>query len=212
MIWLFFLHCCIDVQDITQDLVSRRQDLATTQEEADTVIIQQVARVTVGIVIVVVDDTDIYIPLLYFCHIGNRYCNVHMVSPVQGPAVLDINAAVEKHSQIIPDLLAAHGLTGCDTVATYYGIGKGIALKMLKSGKHNLNVLGNITEDVSFTSILEQTTHFMIAYYGQSNCLSFTEAPRQVWELKVGRSKANYKLVRQTFAHYRPQMRHSKRM
>ena len=62
---------------------------------------------------------------------------------------------MEKHSQIIPDLLAAHGLTGCDTVATYNGIGKGIALKMLKSGKHNLNVLGNIAADVSVIGILK---------------------------------------------------------
>ena len=62
---------------------------------------------------------------------------------------------------------------------------------MWKYGKHNLNVLGNITEDVSFTSILEQTTHFMLAWYGQSNCSSFTAAPQKVWGLKVGRSKAS---------------------
>ena len=31
------------------------------------------------------------------------------------------------------DLLAAYGLTGCDTVATYHGIGKGVALKVLRS-------------------------------------------------------------------------------
>ncbi len=31
----------------------------------------------------------------------------------------------------MPDLLAAHGLTGCDTVAQCYGIGKGVALKVL---------------------------------------------------------------------------------
>ena len=85
--------------------------MATTEEEADTLIVQQVARVTAGTVLVVADDTNIYILLLYFCHIDNISCNVHMVSPVQGRAVLDINAAVEKHSHIIPDLLAAEQAT-----------------------------------------------------------------------------------------------------
>ena len=84
-------------------------------------------------------------------------------------------------------MISVHGLTGCDTVATY----NGIALKMLKSGKHNLNVFGNIAEDVSVTGILEQATHFMRACYGQSNCSSFTEARQKVWALKVCRSKAS---------------------
>ncbi len=46
-----------------------------------------------------------------------------MVSLIQGRAVIDTNA-VEQHCTIIPDLLAKHGLTGCDTVATYFGIDK----------------------------------------------------------------------------------------
>ncbi|KAG1656753.1 hypothetical protein GQR58_023745 [Nymphon striatum] len=67
------------------------------------------------------------------------------------------------------NLLAAHGLTGCDTVASCYGIGKGVALKVLRSNKHKLNY-------VDLTDVVEQATHFMIACYGQSGCSSFTEA------------------------------------
>ncbi|KAG1664960.1 Dual specificity protein phosphatase 16 [Nymphon striatum] len=112
---------------------------------------------------------------------------VLMVSPVQGRAVLDINAAVEVHKLIIPDLLAAHGLTGCDTVASCYGIGKRVALKVLRSNKHKLNYLGNT--DVDLTDVVEQATHFMIACYGQSGCSSFTEARTKLWSRKFGRSK-----------------------
>ena len=35
-----------------------------------------------------------------------------MVSPIRGRAVIDINATVDLPHDIIPDLLAAHGLTG----------------------------------------------------------------------------------------------------
>ena len=48
---------------------------------------------------------------------------------IRGHAVIDINATVDLHRDIIPDLLAAHGLTGCDTVATYLGIWKAAALE-----------------------------------------------------------------------------------
>ena len=66
-----------------------------------------------------------------------------MVSPILGHAVIDINATVDLHRAIIPDLLAAHGLTGCDTVATYFGIGKDATLRVLTSGVHALTYVGD---------------------------------------------------------------------
>ena len=92
--------------------------MATTQEEGYPLIVQQISRIEVGTVLVVADDTDTFVLLLYFCHQGSISCEVLMVSPIQRRSVLDINAAVEEHSSIVPDLLAAHGLTGCDTVAS----------------------------------------------------------------------------------------------
>ena len=44
---------------------------------------------------------------------------------------MDINAYVEKYYNIMPDLLAAHVLTGCDTVAPYHGNGKLTTLQVL---------------------------------------------------------------------------------
>ncbi|KAG1656584.1 hypothetical protein GQR58_023837 [Nymphon striatum] len=173
--------------EIANGRVCMRVDMTTTQEESDTLIIQQVAHVTDSTVLVVADDTDIFILLLYFCHSGDISSKVLMVSPVQGRAVLDINAAVEVHKLIIPDLLAAHGLTECDTVASCYGIGKGVALKVMRSNEHKLNYLGNT--DVDLTDVVEQATHFMIACYGQSGSSSFTEARTKLWSCKFGRSK-----------------------
>ena len=55
--------------------------------------------------------------------------------------LIDINATISLHRDIIPGLLAAHGLTGYDTVATYFGIGK--ALRVLTSGVHALTYVGD---------------------------------------------------------------------
>lgn len=111
-----------------------------------------------------------------------------MVSPIHGRTVLDICAAVEKHRTIVPDLLAAHGLTGCDTVGTYFGIGKGVALRTLKSGC-SLSHLGEA--DKSVEEVMPQCTSFMLACYNQSQCLTMTEARHKIWVSRVSRSTAS---------------------
>ena len=111
------------------------------------------------------------------------------LSPIQG-SVLDINAAAEEHSSIVPDLPAAHGLTGCDTVASYFGIGKVAALKVLRHDQRSLNLLGN-TGGLPFSEVVDQATHFMLVCYDQQRCHSMTEARQQMWFSKVSMSKAS---------------------
>lgn len=90
--------------------------------------------------VVVADDTDIFALLLHFRHDGSINAGkVYMQSPLRGRAVIDIDATVEDNVSIIPSLLSAHALSGCDTVASYYGIGKGTALKVLRAGKHAMS-------------------------------------------------------------------------
>ena len=111
-----------------------------------------------------------------------------MVSPIAGRGVLDIVETVQKHKEIILELLQTHALTGCDTVASCFGIGKAKALKVLKTGKFKLNLLGVI--DSSVSDVEHQALQFMLACYGQSNCRTLTEARQKMWTPKVGRSKA----------------------
>ena len=108
-----------------------------------------------------------------------------MVLPIQGRSVLDINAAAEEHSSIVPDLLAAHGLTGCDTVASYFGVGS-----VLRHGQCSLNLLGN-TGRPPFSEVVDQAIHFMLVCYGQQRCHSMKQARQQMWFSKVRRSKAS---------------------
>ena len=98
----------------------------------------QVARHIAGdkALVVVADDNDVFSLLLHFRHAGAINAgNVYMESPLKGRAIIDIDATVQQNLSIIPALLVAHALSGCDTVASYYGIGKGIVLKVLLAGK-----------------------------------------------------------------------------
>uniref|UniRef100_UPI00359005F2 uncharacterized protein n=1 Tax=Myxine glutinosa TaxID=7769 RepID=UPI00359005F2 len=176
--------------EINSGVIIKRQDMKTTQEETDTIIVQQVAEVKAKKVLVVADDADIFVLLLHFCCQGDipASTSVLMVSPIHGRAVIDINATVDQHHEIIPDLLAAHGLTGCDIVATYFGIGKAVALRVLRAGVHALSYIGDTSRVLS--EITSQATPFILACYGQTKCTSLTEARHKMWASKVGRSVA----------------------
>lgn len=90
----------------------------------------------------------------------------------------------------VNELLPAHALTGCDTVACCYGVGKGTALKVLKDG-HSLSLLGVI--DSPIESVIAQATTFMSACYGQysmSKSMSETRWGVLVWASKTGRASA----------------------
>ena len=53
--------------EINRGVIIKRKDMKITQEEADTMIVQQVAEVKAKHVLVVADDTDIVVILLHFC-------------------------------------------------------------------------------------------------------------------------------------------------
>ncbi|MES9879341.1 MAG: hypothetical protein ABW185_00475, partial [Sedimenticola sp.] len=63
---------------------------------------------------------------------------IYMESPLRQRGVIDIDATVQDNLLVIPGLLAAHALSGCDTVASYFGIGKGKVLKVLRAGTNRV--------------------------------------------------------------------------
>ena len=79
--------------------------------------------------------THVFALLLHFRHNGSiNACSVYLEAPLKEPAIVDIDATVQNNFSISHGLLAAHALTGCDTVASHYGIRKGMVLKVLRSG------------------------------------------------------------------------------
>ena len=96
-----------------QGVVSKIKGMPITHE--DTMIIHQVANVGVNNVLVVADDTDIFVLLCHFVFRGDITGHVMIISPIRGRTVIDINASVDKNPADMEDILAAHGLSGCDT-------------------------------------------------------------------------------------------------
>ena len=115
---------------INQGVVSRRDDMTITHEEADTMLIQRVASVGAANVLVVGDDTDVFVLLCHFVFNGDITGHVMMVSPIRGRPVIDINERVDKNRAIMGDMLAAHALLAA---TRSHGIGKCVALKVLRS-------------------------------------------------------------------------------
>ena len=80
-------------------------------------------------------------------------------------------------------------MTGCDTVASYFGIGKTKVVKVLEAG-NRLNHLGNPSANLE--DVLCESTAFVAACYGQK-CEAretMTDVRYKVWVSKTGRKSA----------------------
>jgi len=78
-----------------------------------------------------------------------------MESSSKARTLTDIGATAKQHADIACQLLAAHALTGCDTVAFMFGIGKAKAVKVLSSGCQLLKI-GN--SDMAMNDVLQEAT------------------------------------------------------
>ena len=137
---------------------------------------------------VMADDTDVYILLLHYYNQKELSIPMFMESPVQGKQTTDIRETAKEHANILPKLLAAHGLSGCDTVAPCYGIGKMKIPKTLKQGNHSLSCLG--ASNANWPDVVKQATSFILACYGVPKLDSMTQARANLWKTRVGRGSS----------------------
>jgi len=137
-------QCDVPIE-IHQVVVINREDLKTSHEEADVITIQQMNNAVkeghTGVV-VTSDDTDVFVLLVYHYVMLNLSIELIMESHVKDRSQTDIKQTSHEHADIAKRLLAAHALSGCDTVAAYHGIGKSKVIKTLKSGMP-LQLLGD---------------------------------------------------------------------
>jgi len=73
---------------------------------------------------VISDDTDVFVMLVHYYQKCSLTCTPLMKSNSKAKTLTDIVATVKQHTDIACQLLAAHAFTGCDTVASMFGIGK----------------------------------------------------------------------------------------
>ena len=113
--------------------ISPRNDLHNVIEEADVIMVHQmlqVAQAGASHINVVSDDTDIFILLLHHYDKHKLKANVTMESTSPGRSVIDIKGTIIstvqscQNKSIISQLLAAHGLSGCDTTSSLHRIAK----------------------------------------------------------------------------------------
>ena len=89
------------------------------------------------------DDTDVFVLLPHYYNIKHLTCILLMIGTSSRSKCADIKSTVERHNYIIDNILPAHVLSVCDTVAFLWGFGNGTVLKVQKSGEKSLNKLGN---------------------------------------------------------------------
>ena len=152
--------------------------MKTTHEEADNIIVQQMvaaANENQKGISVLSDDTDV------FCAFASSLpCTKSQPAYYHGISCKrqkTCRHSRDCYKEIIPDLIAAHAISGCDTVACCYGIGKGKVLKTLKLGQ-TLSKLGD-PEDMS--DVVPEATAFMSACYGHPKSHSMSVTRQKLW-------------------------------
>ncbi len=154
---------------VTQGLNIPRHDLKTTHEEADLIIIQQcyglIFNSGCNSVTIISDDTDVFVLACYYFPIERSDVTVIMESTKSCRAIVDIGKTATKHKSLLSSLLAAHALTGCDSVCCYHGIGKKTAIKVTKQRK--LFFLGELSSDIQ--DVVSEATAFIGDCYGISD-------------------------------------------
>ena len=98
--------------------ISCCENLHTTQEEADNIIIHHVVASAPTKAIVIAENTSIFVLLLHFTFTGDIKPQVYIqpTDEESSAIVMDIAATYQRHIKITPNIFAAHGLSGCDTV------------------------------------------------------------------------------------------------
>lgn len=166
-----------------------RADLQTTHEEADVTMVYQVLHIAqsqdgIQTIKVICDDTDVFVLLLHFCSQQKLKCSLIMEAASSERVAVDIQATVKKNEDLVPHLLAAHGLTGCDTVAKLHGIGKGTVINKLKLG-HTFQHLGDLHSSLS--DVMVEATKFIGACYGSKESDDLSQIRVDLWSKKMGK-------------------------
>ena len=171
--------------------VTERMQLKTTHEEADVIVVQQAIRLASfgkQSIHIVADDTDIFTLLLHYFKAQNLTCNLLMIATSPSRTSVDIKATAEKHPDIIDNILAAHVLSGCDTVSSLWGVGKAKIIKVLKTGK-KLETLGQI--EAPLDDVIAECTSFIACCYGEPKETDMTSLQYKVWLNKMSNQKLN---------------------
>ena len=150
------------------DVGNGYRDYVLTHKEADVLMTYHMIQEALAghtSIRIASDDTDVLTILAH--HLYERTNNlpntvhVSMESCIRNRAVIDVNEVVKTHIKI----LAAHALTGCDTVSSFAGVGKTTVLKKLKTFTDTLNLSDS---SIPSDDVLDPSLRFVVTFYGQT--------------------------------------------
>ena len=124
-------------------------------------------------------DTDVFV-LLCDNYLSQQWsAKVYMRNFSEEANAICIQSTVKKHEAIVPSLLAAHALSGCDTVPRMVGIGKSKAITALK--KMPLTYIGR--KEASEDDYMLEGKRFVALCYGISNDSSSSNNFKLIYSL-----------------------------
>ena len=149
--------------EVAVDKVRDRPDLTNLQEEADTIIVSQIlSMIQEGYrrIQVICEDTDVFVLLLHhydqhdLSNIDPPVDVLMQYPPSASKAISILHTLNSLPSKVVSSLLAAHVLSGCDTVPQFFGIGKKKTIKFLKTQDfYDIENLGNTDPDILWQNI-----------------------------------------------------------
>ena len=99
--------------------------------------------------------------------------------------LIDINETVKKHTEILPKLIDARALSGCDSVPKLYGTGKKTVTKHLRDRNLSLSSLGDTA--TTLANAYDKNTKLISSYYGIKNTNNLSEVRFSVWGKRTGK-------------------------
>ena len=159
--------------EITSDRTKYREDLMSTQEEADTRVLLQAAHAAASsykAVVVASEDIDVFVLSLAFENL--LPCKMFVKSSKQTRTVyIDISKVVlALGSQVCLALPGLHAFTGCDSVSAFFGKGKLAALKIVRRNKSFQNLFQEI-------GMRWEPSDDLLVKLQEFTCIMYTSSP-----------------------------------
>lgn len=97
-------------------------------------------------------------------------------------AIIDVSEVAQQHAAVVPNLLGAYALSGCDTVSSLVDIGKTTALKKLMTFTDSLR-LSEIS--ALLDEVIDSCLRFVATLYGKEPGASLNSMHADIFERKI---------------------------
>lgn len=131
-----YVTCECQCWKINEDGSEEVPELISCQEEADTRLVLQAKHSSddsYAAVIVISEDTDVFILLVAFCRSIDAKLYQRCGTPTCTKLVDIGKVALALGERLCRGLIGLHAFTGCDTVSAFSGKGKLIPFKLMKA-------------------------------------------------------------------------------